>query len=458
MSGRIHIVGIGGTGLSAIARVLHERGETVTGSDQAPSPYSRALEAQGVPVTYGHAARNVEGARMVLVSSAIASDNPEVLAARRANIPVVRREQYFQALTAGFRTVAVAGTHGKTTTTAMIAWILHQAGRDPSYIIGGVSSDLGTNAHAGKGIEFVVEADEYDRAFLGLSPSVAVVTNIEHDHPDCFPTMADLRAAFVAFGTQVQDLLVTCADDPEASSLETGGIRRVTYGMHARADWTATDVHAVPGEGSTFTAWRRDLRLGPVALTAPGEHNVSNALAAMAVSDHLGTPFATSARALGSFHGVGRRFELLGEAEGVVVIDDYAHHPSEIRATLQAVRQRYPQAEVWAVFQPHTYSRTRALLTSFAAAFAAADHVLVTEVFASRELPDGVTSGKSVVEAMDHPDARFIPALDETLHVLATGVRPGAVVVTLSAGDANRVGMDLLALRRAGEEGGRRDG
>ena len=448
MSGRIHVVGIGGTGLSAIAKVLHERGEEVTGSDQAPSPYAQALEALGVPVMYGHAASNVEGARLVLVSSAVAVDNPEILAARQANIPVVRREQYFHELTAGFRTVAVAGTHGKTTTTAMIAWILNQAGRDPSYIIGGVATDLGTNAHAGKGIEFVVEADEYDRAFLGLSPSVAVVTNIEHDHPDCYPTYEDLHAAFDAFGAQVQDLLVTCGDDAGSAGLDPAGVRRVSYALHMPADWHATDVQPVAGGGSTFTAWHHDLRLGTVTLTQPGEHNVSNALGAMAAVDQLGTAFATSAEALASFHGVGRRFEVLGEAGGVTVIDDYAHHPSEIRATLQAVRQRYPQADVWAVFQPHTYSRTRALLGSFAKAFADADHVLVTDIFASRERPDGVTSGKSVVDAMEHPDVRFIPALDEALHALAAGVKPGDVVVTLSAGDANRVGMDLLTLRR----------
>lgn len=457
MSGRIHVVGIGGTGLSAIAKVLHERGEEVTGSDQAPSPYARVLEGLGVRVTYGHAARNVEGARLVLASSAIAPDNPELLAARQAGIPVVHREQYFRDLTTGYRTIAVAGTHGKTTTTAMIAWILSCAGRDPSFIIGGVATDLATNAHAGRGIEFVVEADEYDRAFLGLAPSVAVVTNIEHDHPDCYPTLADLQHAFQAFCAQVTDLLVTCADDPAASELRVG-VARLTYGVGQAADWMATQREVIPRAGSTFTVSHKHQPLGPVTLVIPGEHNVSNALAAIAVADSLGIPFASSAEALGSFHGVGRRFEVLGEAGGVIVIDDYAHHPSEIRATLRAVRQRYVDADVWAVFQPHTYSRLRTLMGSFVGAFADADHVLVTEVFASREHPDGVTSGKVLVEAMQHPDARFVPALDEALHVLTAGVKPGSVVVTLSAGDANRVGSDLLALCRASDQGGRRDG
>jgi UDP-N-acetylmuramate--alanine ligase len=450
MTDRIHIVGIGGTGLSAIAKVLYERGEAVSGSDQAPSPYAQALEELGVPVTYGHAAANVAGARLVLASSAVAADNPEVLAARQAGIPVLRREEYFRELTAGYRTVAVAGTHGKSTTTAMIAWILEQARRDPSYIIGGVATDLGTNAHAGSGIEFVVEADEYDRAFLGLSPSVAVVTNIEHDHPDCYPTAVEFHAAFEAFGAQVQDLLITCADDPGAAALMPDGVRRITYGLHTPADWRATEVQPTAGGGTSFTAWHHDLRLGSVTLTQPGEHNVSNSLGALAAADHLGTPFATSVHALASFHGVGRRFEVLGEAAGVTVIDDYAHHPSEIRATLQAVRQRFPQAEVWAVFQPHTYSRTRTLLDGFARAFGDADHVLVTEIFAAREQPDGVTSGNGLVRAMAHPDVRFMPGLDDAVRVLTAELRPGSVVVTLSAGDANRVGSELLALRRAG--------
>lgn len=454
MTDRIHIIGIGGTGLSAIAKVLHERGEAVSGSDQAPSAYAQALEALGVPVTYGHAAANVAGARIVLVSSAVAADNPEVLAARQAGIPVLRREEFFRELTAGYRTVAVAGTHGKSTTTAMIAWILDQAGRDPSYIIGGVATDLGSNAHAGAGIEFVVEADEYDRAFLGLSPSTAVVTNIEHDHPDCYPTPEEFHAAFEAFGAQVQDLLITCADDAGAAALNPAGVRHITYGLHAPADWQASEVRPTAGGGSTFTAWHHDLRMGPVTVTQPGVHNVSNGLGALAATDHLGTPFATSVHALASFHGVGRRFEVLGEADGVTVIDDYAHHPSEIRATLQAARQRFPQAEVWAVFQPHTYSRTRTLLDGFARAFGDADHVLVTEIFAAREQPDGVTSGKGLVQAMDHVDARFVSSLDQALGVLSAEAKPGSVVVTLSAGDANRVGRELLALRGTGTEGG----
>lgn len=451
MSGRIHVVGIGGSGLSAIARVLHERGEAVSGSDQAASPYSQALEALGVRVTYGHAADNVAGARLVLVSSAVAADNPEIVAARQAGLPVVRREEYFGELTAGYRTVAVAGTHGKSTTTAMIAWILSRAGRDPSFILGGVAVDLGTNARAGKGIEFVIEADEYDRAFLGLRPSVAVITNVEHDHPDCYPTPADFRGAFEEFAGRVQDLLIACADDPVAAELVPTAARRMTYALQAPADWRATDLEPNPAGGTDFTAWHSNLRLGTVGLGLPGVHNVSNALGALAAADQLGIPYATASKALGAFHGVGRRFEVLGEAGGVTVIDDYAHHPTEIRATLQAVRQRYPRAVLWAVFQPHTYSRTRALMDGFAAAFSQADRVLVTEIFAAREQPDGVTSGRTLVEKMSHPQARFVPSLDGARAVLESEVKPGSVVVTLSAGDANQVGRELLA-QRAGRQ------
>jgi UDP-N-acetylmuramate--alanine ligase len=276
---------------------------------------------------------------------------------------------------------------------------------------------------------------------------VAVVTNIEHDHPDCYPTPADFAAAFETFAGQVQDRLIACADDPGAAALAPSGLRRTTYAINAPADWIARDLRPNAVGGTDLAVERHDLELGRVGLGLPGRHNVSNALGALATADQLGIPFATAAMALGSFHGVGRRFEVLGEAGGVTVIDDYAHHPSEIRATLQAVRQRYPQATVWAVFQPHTFSRTRTLMDGFAGAFGDADRVLVTEVFAAREQPDGVTSGRLLVERMSHPQARYLPSLEAARAVLEAEVEPGAVVVTLSAGDANQVGKDLLAQR-----------
>jgi UDP-N-acetylmuramate--alanine ligase len=454
MSRRVHIVGIGGTGLSGIARVLHERGERVSGSDQTPSEYSRALEGLGVPVAYGHRAENVAGADVVLASSAIAEGNPELAAARRAGIPVLRRETFLAELTAGFETLAVAGTHGKSTTTGMIAWILDRAGKDPSFIVGGMLADFGTNAHAGGGKAFVIEADEYDRAFLGLRPSVAVVTSVEHDHPDCYPTAADFQAAFEAFVDRVQDLLLVCQDNPGAASLGRDGLQRLTYGMSSQADWTAEETRLNAAGGSDFLAVRRGEVLGLVRTRLPGAHNVLNSLAALAACDHLGVPLAIARDALTEFHGVGRRFEVMGQVGGITVIDDYGHHPTEIRATLAAARQRYPQAEIWAVFQPHTFSRTRALLEGFAAAFGDADHVVVTEVFAAREKPDGVTSGAQIVGRMSHPDARFISELDEAAETVLHGLRPGSVVVILSAGDANRIGRLLLERLKGGSEGG----
>jgi UDP-N-acetylmuramate--alanine ligase len=433
--------------------VLLERGEIVSGSDQAVSPFSEALEAAGVQVRYGHRAENVAGADLVVVSSAVAEDNPEVVAARQLGIPVQRRKVFLGELTAGSQTIAVAGTHGKTTTSGLIAWFLDQAGLSPTFIVGGMLEDFGTNARAGTGPHFVIEADEYDRAFLALRPSVAVITSVEHDHPDCYPTVEDVLAAFREFAGRVQDLLLVCLDDPGAASLAPSGILRLTYGLGGQADWRAEEIRPNAAGGSDFLALRQGGLLGLVRTRLPGDHNVLNVLAALAVADHLGLTFADTRRALTEFHGAGRRFEVVAEEAGVWVIDDYAHHPSEIRATLAAARQRYPQAEVWAVFQPHTYSRTRALLEGFARAFDDADHVVVTEIFASRERPDPAMSGRQVAERMKHRDARFIPELPEAARYLQDHVQAPAVVVTLSAGDGNQVGKLLLEGLSAGEGG-----
>lgn len=425
----------------------------MTGSDQAVSPYSKALEDAGVPVRYGHRAENVAGADLVVVSSAVAEDNLEIVAARKLGIPVQRRNVFLGELTADSKTIAVAGTHGKTTTSGLIAWLLDQAGLSPTFIVGGLLEDFGSNARAGTGPHFVIEADEYDRAFLALRPSVAVVTNVEHDHPDCYPTPQDFQAAFREFADRVQDLLVVCLDDPGAGMLAPSGVARLTYGLGEQADWRAEEIRLNAAGGSDFLVLRRGELLGLVRTRLPGVHNVLNALASMAVADNLGLAFADTRRALTEFHGAGRRFEVLGEAAGVWVIDDYAHHPSEIRATLAAARQRYSQSEVWAVFQPHTYSRTRALLEGFAQAFKDADHVVVTEIFASREPPDPTLSGRHLAERMAHRDVHFIPELPEAARYLQEHVQPPAVVVTLSAGDGNEVGRLLLEGLSAGEGG-----
>ncbi len=453
MSGRVHLVGIGGAGLSAIARILVERGESVSGSDQAVSSYAEALAAQGVPVAYGHRAENVAGAGLVIVSSAVPDTNPEVIAARQAGARVVRRNEYLGELTAGYETVAVAGTHGKTTTTGLIAWLLDRAGRSPTFIVGGFLEDFGTNARLGRGREFVIEADEYDRAFLSLRPSLAVVTNVEHDHPDCYPTPQAFQSAFREFAGRVEGALIVCAEDAVASDLRPASGEVVRYGFAPQAAWRAEEVRDNSAGGSDFLVVKEGVDLGLVRNRLAGVHNVLNSLAALAAVDRLGIPFTEARQALTEFHGARRRFEVLGEASGVTVIDDYAHHPSEIRATLAAVRRRFPGAQTWAVFQPHTFSRTRALLTDFARAFAEADHVLVTEIFASREAPDPAVSGARVAEAIQHPDVRFFKELAAAAKDLEQRVKPPAVVVTLSAGDGNEVGRMLLRARSARQGG-----
>lgn len=457
MRRRVHLVGIGGAGLSAIARVLHERGEQVTGSDQAVSAYSQALEASGIPVSYGHRAENVAGADLVVASSAVPMQNPEVQAAERSGIPVLRRNAFLGELTAGSKTIAIAGTHGKTTTTGLIAWLLASAGLDPTFIVGGILEDFQTNARAGKGPHFVIEADEYDRAFLALHPSIGVITSVEHDHPDCYPTPADFRQAFEIFASQVSELLLVCLDDPGSAALTSATAGRQTYGLHPEADWRAEEIRANAAGGLDFLVLRRGELLGLARTRLAGGHNVVNSLAALAAAEAAGVSFAEGRRALTEFHGTARRFQEVGEVGGVRVIDDYAHHPTEIRATLAAARQRYPEAEIWAVFQPHTYSRTRALLEGFAASFGDAHHVIVTEVFASRETPDPAVSGRLIVERMMHPDVQFIPGLADAAESVIHRLRPPAVVLTLSAGDANEVGARVLA-RLQSKAGGMQDG
>lgn len=451
---RYHLIGIGGTGLSAIARLLLEMGHSVSGSDRAESPFTRDLEAAGASISIGHRPENLAGAEVVVRSSAIPDDNPEVLAARQAGIPVLKRAELLGSLMEGKTGIAVAGTHGKTTTTAMIAWMLSALGQEPSFIVGGVLANLGVNARAGKGRAFVVEADEYDRMFLGLKPIMAVVTNVEHDHPDCYPTPEDFQAAFEEFVRLLpaDGALIACADDPGARRLiaraEGFGKAVITYGLKpggedGRQAEVFTSVLA-PNQAGGFTASASVLgKAVTLDLQAPGRHNVANALAALTVAELLGLPLDRAAGALGEFRGTGRRFEVRGEAGGVVIVDDYAHHPTEIRATLSAARARYPGRRLWAVWQPHTYSRTRTLFEQFRAAFDEADEVIVTEIYRARE-PEQDFSSRQVAAAMPRP-GRFIAALPEVSNYLIENLRPGDVVLVLSAGDADQVSTDVLA-------------
>jgi UDP-N-acetylmuramate--alanine ligase len=462
----IHFVGIGGSGLSAIARLLKEMGYSVTGSDRADSPFARDLRLAGVIINIGHNPGNIGSADVVVRSSAIADDNPEVLAARKAGIPVLKRADFLGRLMKGKTGIAVAGTHGKTTTTAMIAWLLTELGQEPSFIIGGVLANLGVNAHAGKGQTFVIEADEYDHMFLGLQPVIEVVTNIEHDHPDCYPTPADFQAAFVEFMKLLpaDGVLVACAEDAGSAALlaeaRKAGRKMVAYGISDQCSvyseqlsvnsdqWAqAKNVKANDKGGFSFEA-QVTRHSSLVTLQVPGRHNVLNALAALTVASLLGLSLEMAAEALARFTGTGRRFEMRGEVNGVTIIDDYAHHPTEIRATLAAARSRYAGRRIWAIWQPHTYSRTQTLFNAFTQAFGDADRVIVTEVYAAREAKQAFSAAQ-VVQAMPHPKAMFIASLPAVSDYLLSHTQPGDVLLVLSAGDADQVSTQVLAHMQA---------
>ena len=455
----IHIVGIGGAGMSAIARVLRGRGFAVQGSDRNAGRLVAALRAEGIPVAIGHAAENIAGADLLLASSAVPEDNPELAAARARGICVMRRQEFLPWLTTGYDVIAVAGAHGKTTVTGMLTTILLAAGRDPTYIIGGVVNNLGTNAHAGQGPLFVIEADEYRNTFLALEPQIAVITNVEYDHPDCFSNARMLRLAFGDFVERIRagGALVTCYDDPVAhalgASFHANGGRLLLYGMRPAAGvaWRAEDIR--PGErGSDFVAVHEGQPLGTVRLQVPGVHNAVNALAALAVVTELGVPFDAARAGLEQFAGTARRFEVLGEAGGVVVVDDYAHHPTQLRAVLAAARQRYPGRRLIAVWQPHTFSRIKALWDDFLTAFAGADEVLVLPIYAAREVDDGSVNHRQLAEQLRHPVVAAAASLEAATQTLAAEVRPGDVVLLLGAGDEYLVGERLLEKMGGGSE------
>ena len=462
---RIHLVGIGGSGLSAIAGLLLERGYAVSGSDQLSNDATEELAARGATIYRDHHGRHVHGANLLLISSAVPVDNPEVVAARAIGIPVVKRSEFLGPLMEGLHGIGVAGTHGKTTTTSMIATILLRAGMDPSLIVGGrieVGPAEGMTsatiaARAGQG-PFIIEADEYDRMFLGLRLEIAVVTNVEWDHVDCYPTPGAFAAAFREFVGQLPShgLLIVCADDPGALALRDAVARGVsvqTYGLSPDADWQARNVHINAKGGLAAEAWLGGELVAELSLGVPGRHNVRNALAALAVAHWHGIKLRWAAAMLSDFKGAGRRFELIGEAGGVIVIDDYAHHPTEVAATLSAARLRYPTRRIWAVFQPHTYSRTQALLADYAHSFDDVDQVIFLDIYAAREKIDLGMRSPLLLQAVRHPGAQYIGAIGDAAEYLLTQVAPDDIVITLSAGDGNRVGQLVLAGLQAREAG-----
>lgn len=448
----LHLVGIGGSGMSAIARVLLGRGFVVSGSDKVLNELTADLQTIGATIFQEHQAGHIAGAEAVVISSAVSADNPEVQAAQAQGIPVLKRADLLGHLMAGYIGIAVAGSHGKTTTTGMIAQVLMAAGLDPTVIVGGVLPVLGGNGRFGTGDYFVIEADEYDHMFLGLRPEVVVLTSIEHDHPDLFATPEAYEDAFCQFISLLPPggRLVACTDDPGVQKLlariNLPQVEITTYGAPAQTeprlpiDFQALDFRPNQLGGTDFLVEEDEQMLGLMRLRLPGMHNVRNALAATVVGLDVGLDFQVILKALAEFGGMGRRFQVVGDVGNVTVIDDYAHHPTEIRMTLAAAKQRYPGRRVWAVWQPHTYSRTKLLTKEFAASFKDADRVIALDIYKSREKETLGMNTAVVLAAMNHPFTAHIPHIADAAAYILERIRPSDVVITLSAGDGNLVG------------------
>jgi UDP-N-acetylmuramate--alanine ligase len=455
---RIHFVGIGGIGMSGIAELLANLGYEVSGSDAKRSMVTDRLQRLGVRVSVGHDAGNVGSADVVVVSSAIAAGNPETADASRRQIPVIPRAEMLAELMRLRYGIAIAGAHGKTSTTSMVALVLERAGLDPTAVIGGRLSAFGSNARLGRGDYMVVEADESDRSFLKLSPSIAVVTNIDHEHMESYGSWADLQQAFVEFANKVPfyGAAIACADDESVRGVLTRITRRlITYGL-ASADGRASasvTAHGMAleafGSRSVVRYWTpesEEVELGELRLQVPGRHNLLNALAAVAVGLEVGIPFATIASALAEFQGAERRFQRLGEEDGVMVVDDYGHHPTEIAAVLAAARAGLDRRVV-VVFQPHRYSRTKQLMREFGVALSAADEVVLTDIYAAGEpaIP-GVTLDALAAAVRDaaRGGVRVVPVLEDLPAAVATMARPGDLVITLGAGSIAGTGERIL--------------
>ncbi len=447
----IHFIGIGGVGMSGLAEFLSAAGYAVTGSDRSDSPITHRLETLGIKIQYGHTPDLIKTADIAVFSSAVRADNPERMFTEEHKIPLMRRGEMLGELMRMKFSVAVAGTHGKTTTTSLIGQIMHDAGWNPTVIVGGILRHYDSNAIVGKGDVLVAEADEFDRSFLKMFPSIAVVTNIEEDHLDCYADIEDIASAFTQFVNIVPfyGALVACIDDPQVCKLLQSYAKPVvTYGLSADARYTAQNIVYTQKE-TTFNAYCAKKLLGRVSLPIPGIHNVKNSLAAIAVACELGVAFSLVAQSLEGFAGVKRRFEIMGVADGVTVVDDYAHHPSEIRATISAAKNA-GYNRVIAVFQPHLYTRTRDFMNDFAAELAKADIVFVTSIYKSREEPIPGISGNTIVEKIvsdyGHRAARFVDTKEDVPRSLVPLLRENDIVVVMGAGDINALCPVILAM------------
>ncbi|ABC83538.1 UDP-N-acetylmuramate--L-alanine ligase [Anaeromyxobacter dehalogenans] len=446
---KIHFVGVGGIGMSGIAEVLLNLGYTVSGSDLRESETTRRLAGLGGHISYGHAAENVLQVDVVVISSAVKRDNPEVLEARRRKIPVIPRAEMLAELMRLKYGVAIAGSHGKTTTTSMAAHLLAHAGLDPTAVVGGKVNAFGSNAKLGKGDYMVVEADESDGSFLRIPPTIAIVTNIDPEHLDHWKTPDALRRGFVDFVNRVPfyGLAILCIDHPTVQSILPDVEKRVvTYGESHQADYRAEAIE-LSGHAVRFDAFRRDEALGRFEVAMVGRHNALNALAVIALGDEMGIPPLVTREALRSFQGVQRRFTVRGEVAGVTVVDDYGHHPAEVKATLQGAREAFKRRVV-CLFQPHRYTRTRDLMAEFATAFNDADVLLLTDIYAAGEEPiPGATAANlaEAIRAWGHRDVTVVPRA-ELARAARERIRPGDLVLTLGAGDVTAAGPELLAL------------
>ncbi|MHB8790602.1 MAG: UDP-N-acetylmuramate--L-alanine ligase [Desulfobulbaceae bacterium] len=455
----IHFVGIGGIGMSGIAELLLNLGYRVSGTDLRSSDTTRRLERLGASISQGHSAEAVTGADVVVTSSAVSRQNPEVTAAIEQHIPVIQRaEMLAELMRLKKYGIAVAGSHGKTSTTSMVSWMLHLAGLDPTVVIGGKVDSLGGNAKLGEGEFLVAEADESDGSFLKLSPVIEVVTNIDLEHLDYYRDLEHIKEVFVQFMERIPfyGVVVLCLDDPNiAELLPRIQKRMITYGLNEQAEVHAVEISS-GGRHSEFTVRRGNLTLGRVRLNTPGRHTIYNSLATIAVGLELEIDFPVIASALASFEGVQRRLQVKGEVAGILVVDDYGHHPTEIRATLDAVREGWPDRRLVVAFQPHRYTRTKGLFDEFKTAFHRADVLVLTDIYAASEAPlEGVTSAALVDAVKRHGqrDVHLIPEVEALPRELAGLLRPGDLVLTLGAGNIVHAGEALLTLLR-GEEAG----
>ncbi len=447
----IHFVGIGGIGMSGIAEVLLNLGYRVSGSDMKRTAVTDRLENLGGTIYEGHAASNIEGAHVIVTSTAVRADNPEVTEAVRKQVPVIPRAEMLAELMRLKYGIAIAGSHGKTTTTSMTAFVLTQGGLDPTVVVGGRLNTWGTNAKLGKGDFILVEADESDKSFLKLSPTIAVVTNIDREHLDFYQDLDEIKSHFVQFVNKVPfyGAVIICLDDPNVQAIIPLITRRIiSYGMTAQADISASQIEVMHDKfGSAFNIRYRGQDLGRVQLNVPGMHNISNAMAAIAIGLDLELSFEVIASALETFRGADRRFQVKGErADNVLVVDDYGHHPTEIRATLAAAKSS--GRRLVTLFQPHRYTRTAALREEFARSFYDADVVLLTDIYAASEEPiEGVTAQALAedIERFGHRNVRYIGAVEDGAKAIAAVVQPGDLVLTLGAGSIWKVGDEFLA-------------